>query len=279
MTARSSPPGRRATQGVDVATGTILWQQSGETCWNVTVISERGALYCGDLFGRLVELDLETGLTLRRLDVQNGNSGPLWPADGGAELVSFGDNEPVISRWRLDGAGPITHLVAPGWSTLGFGPDGTHLLMDRGETPETYATQVVDSATGEVAADLGGMVGPGWIDDDTVGGGIFTDTGTVELVHLDLDGGGIVADGFVLDPVPDEAQPEPDKELMLLRYGAGSDMSVESSDDQHVRPSGADVRSTHPVKRLVSMAITRSGDRIAAGTGTGVVGLRRGHRR
>ena len=250
--------GQAGNARVDVSTGTVLWEQPGETCWNVTVIAERGALYCGDLFGRLVELDLDTGLTLRRLDVQNGNSGPLWPADGGAELVSFGDNEPVISRWRLDGAGPITHLVAPGWSALGFSPDGAHLLVDRGETPETYATQVVDSATGEVVADLGGMVGPGWIDDDTVGGGIFTDTGTVELAHLDLDGGGIVADGFVLDPVPDEAQPEPGKELMLLRYGAGSDMSVQSSDISTFDPRAQTFGPRITVERLVSMAITRA---------------------
>ena len=52
------------------------------------------------------------GYAIRVLDAQNGNSGSLWPARDGTELVSFGDNEPVVSRWRLDGSGPITHLVA-----------------------------------------------------------------------------------------------------------------------------------------------------------------------
>jgi WD40 repeat protein len=255
---------------VDVATGTIRWQQPGETCLNMTVIADRGRLYCGDLFGRLAEQDLATGLTLRRLDVQNGNSGPLWPADGGAELVSFSDNEPVVSRWRLDGSGPITHLVAPGWSALGFSADGAHLLVDRGDTPETYAAQVVDSVTGETDVDLSGMQGPVWLDDDTVGGAVFTDATTAELAHHDLGGAGIVTDGFVFDPVPDEVHTEPGKERALFRYGSGSDIAVESSDIISWDPETREYGPRITVERLVTMAITRGGDRIAAGTGTGV---------
>ena len=83
-------------------------------CTNLLVIEQAGVLFCGDLYGRLEERDLEHGGVLRRLGAQDGNSGSLWSAAGGTELVSFGNNEPVVSRWRLDHSGPITAWSHPG---------------------------------------------------------------------------------------------------------------------------------------------------------------------
>ena len=51
---------------------------------------------------------------IRALDRRTAMGHPLV-RPGGTELVSFGDNEAVVSRWRLDGSGPITRLVAPGY--------------------------------------------------------------------------------------------------------------------------------------------------------------------
>ena len=108
--------GRIGLTRIDLASETVLWHHAElEPCRNLTVVATRDTFYCGDPFGRLVERDLATGLPVRRLDAQDGNSGTLWPARDGTELVAFGINEPVVARWRLDGSGPITHLVAPGW--------------------------------------------------------------------------------------------------------------------------------------------------------------------
>ena len=56
----------------------------------------------------------------------------------GTELVSFGDNEAVVSRWRLDGSGPITHLVAPGFRGWSFNPSGDRLLVEHGGAFDGY---------------------------------------------------------------------------------------------------------------------------------------------
>ena len=60
------------------------------------IVESRGTFYCGNAYGRLAEHDLESGYALRSLDAQNGNSGSLWPARDGTELVSFADYEPVV---------------------------------------------------------------------------------------------------------------------------------------------------------------------------------------
>ena len=107
--------GRFGLGRIDLTTGEAKWQViEQETCVNVAVAEQRGLFYCGDPYGRLHEHDLESGALLRTLDAQNGNSGSLWTAGDGTELVSFGTFEPVVARWRLDGSGPITRVVAPG---------------------------------------------------------------------------------------------------------------------------------------------------------------------
>ena len=128
------------TDGVvrfDWTSGEVMWRDIdfAETCLVPRVVEEVGALFCADFFGRLVERDLATGLVTRTLDAQNGNAGTLWSAHGGTELVSFGNNEPVVSRWRLDGTGPITHSMAPGYQAEFASPDGSHLLADRAPGP------------------------------------------------------------------------------------------------------------------------------------------------
>ena len=165
------------------------------------MISSRDTFYCGDLFGRLVEQDLSTGVELRRLDAQNGNSGPLFPARDGTELISFSNNEPVVARWRLDGSGPITHLIAPGYDAWQFSPDGDRLIVNsEGTTPDD---RVVDVASGELVATLDGMFTTTWQDDGTVLGGTINASGVPQVARLDLDGGdGVVVDGFAFTRPP-----------------------------------------------------------------------------
>ena len=154
--------GRRGVTRVDPGDGRVLWQHdqgladigdgaSGATCVNLAVVEQQGTFYCANAYGRLAEHDLSSGYAIRVLDAQNGNSGSLWPAGDGTELVSFGDNEPVVSRWRLDGSGPITHLVAPGFRGMVVQPTRRPPARRAGRGARRRPRrQVIDVASGDV---------------------------------------------------------------------------------------------------------------------------------
>ena len=87
-------------------------------------------LFCGDPYGRLEERDLtDRGRDAASSMPRTATAGPCGSAADGTELVSFGNNEPVVSRWRLDRSGPITRVVAPGWTPTEFNETG-ELLLD-----------------------------------------------------------------------------------------------------------------------------------------------------
>jgi WD40 repeat protein len=78
-----------------------------------SVLSETA--YCGDFYGGIEERTLSDGsLTGERFDPQLGDVGELAVSRDGNTLVSIGAEEPVISRWRLDGGGLVVKSVAAG---------------------------------------------------------------------------------------------------------------------------------------------------------------------
>jgi WD40 repeat protein len=255
---------------VDLATGANVWQRSGqETCVNVTVAEQRGVFYCGGPYGRLEERDLATAAVLRRLDAQNGNTGSLWTAGDGTELVSFGTFEPVVSRWRLDGSGPITRVVAPGWRPLAFNHTGDRLLIEYGQVLDSdYASRVIDVESGEVVARPDGLIVPSWLDADTLGGAVFAGD-EIDNAHFDLDRGAVVSDGHgapLNEALTIQAVDlDTGKEHTLFRYRVDADNWLARFDNATFRPG-----PRIPVEGLVSWTISRTGHRIAAGTTTGV---------
>ena len=268
--------GRRGITRVDPDNGRVLWQHgqglsdigdgaSGATCANLAVIEQQGTFYCASAYGRLAEHDLGSGYAIRVLDAQNGNSGPLWPAGDGTELVSFGDNEAVVSRWRLDGSGPITHLVAPGFRGFSFSPRGDRLLVEQGAPFDGYPSHVIDVASGDVVRTLDGLINTDWLDDDTVIGALINDEGQVETAHIDLRSGDLVADGFVVDPIPDGAGLTPGKERMLVIFRNGTDATLNQFD-----PRTELVGPSIFVDGWFGHSISRTGHRIAAGTERGI---------
>ena len=262
--------GRHGLGRVDLTTGAIMWRVSGqETCVNVTVAEERGVFYCGDPYGRLEERDLETSAVLRRLDAQNGNTGSLWTAGDGTELVSFGAFEPVVSRWRLDGSGPITRVVAPGWKPWEFNHAGDRLLLERGDVFDgDFSSRVVAVDSGDVVARPDGLIGAGWRDADTLAGGRLTGD-EVEIVRFDLDSDALVPEGGAI-PL-DEAltieatELDTGKDHFILRYRVEADNWLTRFDSDTLRPG-----PRIPVEGIVSWAISRTGHRIAAGTTSGI---------
>ncbi|MDF2732893.1 MAG: hypothetical protein K0S92_1526, partial [Desertimonas sp.] len=269
--------GRGGVARVDLNGGSALWFHpqgisaigdgaSGATCANVAVVERLGTFYCGNAYGRLAEHDLRSGHAIRVLDAQNGNSGRLWPARDGTELVSFGDTEPVVSRWRLDGTGPITHVIAPGFRAWSFNPAGDLVLVERGAFGgDDYESNVVVVESGDVRHELDGLINPDWVDDDTVGGAIVNLDGKVETAQIDLADNQLLATGFIVDPIPNSAIREPGKERTLVVYRGSTSTTLNEFD-----PLTERLGPPITVNGYVSSAISVTGHRIAAGTDRGI---------
>ena len=217
------------------------------------------------MFGRLEERALGAGELLRRLDVQNGNSGSLWPARDGTELVSIGNNEPVVSRIRLDGSGPITRTVAPGNDVGTFSPDSGRLLVERGTSLEGSVSSVVDVASATVDQELEGLAIPSWRDDGTLQGIAGTDEAFLP-VRVDLADPRLVPEKPLAD-VPDELVFESGKSHLLLAFNENLVTTVVSLD-----PTSRELGPPIAVEGQVSeaMAISTTGHRVAVGTRHGV---------
>jgi hypothetical protein len=130
---------------VDISTGTVVWQVRGADygfgeCDSFAFSVVTANLWCGDYFGRIRERSLRTGArTGKTLQNQKGwvTQLDLVEVPGGTELVGTSNNDGVVSRWRVDGGGPIQRLVAAGKYIIGLMPDGE--------------TAVVGTSTGNAA--------------------------------------------------------------------------------------------------------------------------------
>lgn len=128
--------GSDAIAAVDTGSGALVWSiglratRSG-SCPFLAVAESVGRLYCGNFYGQIAERELATGeLTGRALDPQLGSVGNLEVTDDGTELVTFNDSGPVVSRWRLDGSGPVSRPIARGKVLVGgFDPLNRRLLV------------------------------------------------------------------------------------------------------------------------------------------------------
>jgi DNA-binding SARP family transcriptional activator/WD40 repeat protein len=261
--------GRAGLVRVDVVGQSIMWRHAElEPCRSLVVLANRGVFYCGDPFGRLVERDLATGVVLRRLDTQGGATAALWPARDGTEIVSFGDHEPVVARWRLDGSGPVTHTVATGFDVgMGFNPAGGMLLVGRGDTAEDADFRVIDVKSGKQVAALEGMIDALWTDDDTIVGGVLTDDGRYQGARFELTDAdrGTIRDGPSSDAGLDLWAADPGKERFLVGRSDGRRAEIIAGDESGL------IEPWIVVDDFVSMANSRSGHRIAVGTEHGVI--------
>ena len=263
--------GRFGVARVDLATGETSWiDREFERCVNLTVDEPSGAAFCGDPYGRLDERRLTDGAVIRRLDAQNGNSGSLWIASESTELVSFGNNEPVVSRWRLDRSGPITHLAAPGGTPIDFNPTGDLLYVARGDPfGGTYEGSVVDVRDGSILATFADTFVIGWTGPDRLFGITLDAGGNPVLAHVDLvDGrrvGAPVSDGAPAERTTEinDIRLDTGKARALLRYNDDSLAGLDTASDEY--------GPTIPTDGLVEWSISRRGDRIVAGTSSGVV--------
>jgi DNA-binding SARP family transcriptional activator/WD40 repeat protein/energy-coupling factor transporter ATP-binding protein EcfA2 len=201
---------------IDTAAGAVAWSAdiviAGDPfpCPYFAVSELMGRFYCGDYYGTLVERELATGgRTGVRLDPQRGDVGELAVGAGGRELVAFGGSAPIVSRWRLDGSGPIVDTSLPGWWSQGYDPAGELMLIAEGaaiDPPPDLAAW--DPETGEMVDQLDPIVAAIWVapgvlaaiyTDGTVGDGYDARAHTrgdgppprgVEVRSADLSAGG-----------------------------------------------------------------------------------------
>jgi WD40 repeat protein len=135
-----------------------------------------GRLYCGNFAGEIEERDLTDGqITGVRRDPQGGRVGDLAVAHGN-ELVAFGEGS-WMSRWRLDGTGPVATMALPRAMTLA-GYDESGRVADAVPLSGYGPPRLVDLTTGEEASrfELGAWWGS-WAGGDTIA--LWTDQGTM----------------------------------------------------------------------------------------------------
>jgi DNA-binding SARP family transcriptional activator/WD40 repeat protein/tRNA A-37 threonylcarbamoyl transferase component Bud32 len=246
----------------------VLWSQSTGACENLLLLD--ASFFCGDGAGAIVEHDIESGRPVRVIEAQNGNSGSLWAANSDTELVSFTAGEQSFARWRLDGSGPVTSILSTGWLARDVSPDGTRVLLEKWDgtynTPNDTETsyQLVDRATGVTIADLPDLIGPLFLRDGSVIGAMSTADG-IRVARLDESSGQVVADGPILDALPDIIAADPGKQKGLGSFVDGSSATLRTID-----PKTLQFDDGFTVDGWVTSAISRAGDRIVVGTGRGV---------
>lgn len=195
----------RPPQGEDI--GAL---RADQPCPWLTASVELGTLYCGDLFGRIDERSLRTGVpTGVHHDPKLGEVGPIAVSADGKELVVIGRGSPTITRWMLDGSGPATRMVAAGWALVdGYSAGEPQILVGRrveGAATGSALTEiaVLDPATGDFTGRLpvpsyrvrwagrGILFGDIWHGDGPVRGFVDVGTGRVygsEEIPSDLAG-------------------------------------------------------------------------------------------
>jgi WD40 repeat protein len=89
-----------------------------------------------------------------RLETQLGGLSDVAITPDGRELVVFGAAAPVVSRWRVDGSGPVTTHVAEGQVLMdGFDPSGEKLLVAGRDELTIGSTDLAGFAVWDPATD------------------------------------------------------------------------------------------------------------------------------
>jgi WD40 repeat protein len=152
--------GRMAIVAVETSTGATRWSADifhpvlwAYACGSLAIAPVVERLYCANTFGQVIERELATGQPTgvsfdcefynspgfcNEYDTQLGWISDVATASDGRELVAFG-GVPVISRWRLDGSGPVVDHVAEGRISVGgYDPTGEMLLVYPRDRPDDF---------------------------------------------------------------------------------------------------------------------------------------------
>jgi DNA-binding SARP family transcriptional activator/WD40 repeat protein len=144
---------------IDMSTGGTQWSTDGHTgrefepCSGLALAVATGRFYCASQSGVIEERDLATGQrTGMRWEGQLGAMSNMAITSDGRELVVFGGR--AISRWRVDGSGPVTTHVAEGQVVMdGYDPTGETLLVAGREQLAVGSADLPDYAVWDPVSD------------------------------------------------------------------------------------------------------------------------------
>lgn len=196
---------------IDTSTGTRRWtveidkDNTVSPCQFLGVAASTERLYCGDPLGILEERELATGQrTGQRLDPQLGAVGDLAVDAETGDMLAFGQDVPVVSRWRLDGGGAVVdHIAEDRFVISGYDPTGEMLLVtERSITGPPGADPDLEKAVWDPVSDepierLDDFIGALWVGRDMLGGAFKG--GTMGAYDLRTHA-----------RVPDDENPDPD---------------------------------------------------------------------
>ena len=118
--------------------GRTLWARehvvvAPDACRALAVAFARGRVFCGGDIGVIREYDLATGApTGNELATQHGDLDMIAVDPDETTLLAVTAVPDVVSRWRLDGSGPITRVIARGRTAVdGWSTDGSELVVAR----------------------------------------------------------------------------------------------------------------------------------------------------
>ncbi|WP_164863489.1 BTAD domain-containing putative transcriptional regulator [Agromyces sp. LHK192] len=256
--------------------GTVVWyrpwtQEDPWQCRTATVLLDRGTVLCGSRGGVVTEFGLADGEpTGAAFEPQAGPVNRIDVATDPMTLVAFAVQGESLSRWRLDGSGPASRMIADGHLVVnGFDPGGSALMLERigdvaggGIAPSILWDPEADEAleTGmDSAVSLASWAGPGVVAARRDG----------ILTFFDVSTGRSYGDPL-MPPGADFAFPsrDPDRTYVVMLdpstddgelYGeAATYSSVALADVRTGRLTGVDLPAINPL----AVADTTDGDRV-----------------
>jgi WD40 repeat protein len=259
----------------EIGSGRAIWTidlggTSPDPCpwFTASVATQR--MYCGSHYGEIEERDRLTGQrTALVLDTQLGSVGDLAVAPDGIELAVFGAESPAITRWRLDGSGPVSTRIADGYAAMDrFGYDGDGLLVARRPAEATTGDDFTDYALWDVIEDRmlddippdqrDGLEGVGWVGRSLLSG---MDVSALQFRWYDTERRSLV-EGPRIGAECQHLWPSADG---TRGYCGGPDGLVETIDAANRTLIGPTMQVDGPVW---SVSATRGGERVVVSSGT-----------
>ena len=210
----------------DLGTGQPIWPRPAALqCLGVAVVEALARIECSTPGGQVALVDLATGTAAgTRASVTTEPISALVTSRQGDRLAAIGGETGRVALWRLDGSGPITHLVPGRFDALaGYEPHGERLLVavdDRdsgagtgdGDRGTMNRDHVVMEGSGALVPEPDGAIASAWIGT----GRLLVVRLDFSLAIVDLDTGRELATGPPLDIVASGAALDLDARRILL---------------------------------------------------------------
>ncbi|WP_062202663.1 nSTAND1 domain-containing NTPase [Demequina salsinemoris] len=252
IAAALGPEGQFVTAGdegvmaYDLEAGAPIWtapRRSGDQgmCQWFAIAPIHRWVLCGGVDGIIETYDLDSGAaTGRDFAPQQGNVGTIALTPDESTLVTFAADRSTLTRWSLDGTGPVTRLVARGrFMTDGWSGDGSMILTAlRDPAANTFylfdgfaAWDVErDSVSGRIDNSLEGV---GWFGPGSVLG---YSPGEDALVVADVaTGEAVETDSISLDAM--QVFPSADRTRAYATFADGTVATYDTSTGRRIEPT------------------------------------------